>query len=83
MQETLLQQGVELMIFGMGTVFVFLALLVVVTTAMSSLLQRFLPAKPIEPAVTRMPAQAAAPVEDQQLMAVLSAAVHKYRSRHK
>lgn len=83
MQETLLQQGVELMIFGMGTVFVFLAVLVVVTTTMSSLLQRFLPAKPIEPAVTRMPAQSAAPAEDQQLMAVLSAAVHKYRSRHK
>lgn len=83
MQETLLQQGVELMVFGMGTVFVFLAILVVVTTTMSSLLQRFLPAKPVEPAVTRTPAPAPALTDDQQLMAVLSAAVHKYRSRHK
>ena len=40
MQNTLVQQGIELMLFGMGTVFIFLALLVVVTTVMSALVER-------------------------------------------
>lgn len=83
MEETLLLQGLELMIFGMGTVFLFLAVLVVVTIAMSSLVQRFLPAKPVEKSVNQAVSPLAASNDEQQLMAVLSAAVHKYRSRHK
>ncbi|HCS26941.1 MAG TPA: oxaloacetate decarboxylase gamma chain, partial [Spongiibacteraceae bacterium] len=41
MSATLLEQGLELMYFGMGTVIVFLSLLVVVTSMMSSLARRF------------------------------------------
>jgi oxaloacetate decarboxylase gamma subunit len=41
MEPTLLDQGVELMLYGMGTVFVFLAILVVATISMSALVQRF------------------------------------------
>lgn len=83
MEETLLQQGLELMVFGMGTVFLFLAVLVVVTIAMSSLLQRFIPATPVDKTVDQVASPSTAANNDQQLMAVLSAAVHKYRSRHK
>ncbi|MCR9277243.1 MAG: OadG family protein [Pseudomonadaceae bacterium] len=36
-------QGLELMLAGMGTVFVFLTLLVAATTLMSALVQRFTP----------------------------------------
>lgn len=81
MQESLLQQGVELMIYGMGTVFVFLAILVFITTLMSTLIQRFFPEKeaPVVP-TTQAPV---ASQKDEQLVAVISAAVHKYRSRHK
>jgi oxaloacetate decarboxylase gamma subunit len=79
MQSPLVQQGVELMLFGMGTVFGFLACLVLVTALMSALLQRFTPIKETQPALS-----ANAPVQqDEQLIAVISAAVHKYRSRHK
>lgn len=80
MQDSLIQQGVELMLFGMGTVFVFLALLIVCTTVMSSLVQRFFPVKPL----AVMPAtKQHAGTNDDQLIAVISAAIHKYRSRHK
>lgn len=81
MQDSLLQQGIELMIFGMGTVFVFLAVLVVVTTLMSFIVQRFFP-ETQAPAAPVTQASVAAP-KDEQLIAVISAAVHKYRSRQK
>ena len=84
MQESLMQQGVELMLYGMGTVFVFLTLLVILTTAMSALLSRFV--KP-ELAVARRSAGpdagAAVATDDKQLIAAISAAIHKHRSRHK
>jgi len=41
MQETLIDQGVNLMLFGMSTVFVFLTILVFATTVMSKLVSRF------------------------------------------
>lgn len=46
MQESLLSQGADLMLFGMGTVFFFLAVLVLVTTSMSALVVRFFPEPP-------------------------------------
>jgi oxaloacetate decarboxylase gamma subunit len=81
MQETLLQQGIELMIYGMGTVFTFLAVLVLVTLLQSMIVSRFFPeaiiaAKPI----TQAPV---ASNNNEQLIAVISAAVHQYRSRQK
>lgn len=80
MQESLMQQGVELMLYGMGTVFIFLTLLVVLTAVMSALLGRF--AKP-EPAVVSPAVRPAAAPDDKQLIAAISAAIHKHRSRHK
>ena len=80
MQPSLMQQGVELMLYGMGTVFVFLAVLVVTTTLMSALLQRFVKPEPIaEPPVANLPVS----IADDQLIAVIGAAIHQYRSRHK
>ncbi|MEE8059246.1 MAG: OadG family protein [Pseudomonadales bacterium] len=81
MQQSLMQQGVELMLFGMGTVFVFLAVLVVTTAIMSSLLQRFIKPEPV--AVSPSAASNEASGRDPQLIAVISAAIHQYRSRHK
>ena len=45
----LLQQGLELMLAGMGTVFVFLTCLVFATMGMSALVRRFEPAATVEP----------------------------------
>jgi len=43
MQATILDQGVTLMLVGMGTVFVFLSLLVVAMTAMAGIIKRLTP----------------------------------------
>ena len=76
MQETIMQQGVDLMLFGMGTVFVFLTVLVIATTIMSSLVQRFFP----EPAV---PDAGPAPtgVTDPKLLAIIKAAIEQHRKK--
>jgi oxaloacetate decarboxylase gamma subunit len=80
MQNELMQQGVELMLYGMGTVFTFLALLIVATTFMSIVVRRFVKPEPL-PAklVHRQPVDE----NDEQLVAIIGAAIHKYRSRNK
>jgi oxaloacetate decarboxylase gamma subunit len=50
MQDTLIDQGLNLMLFGMGTVFVFLTILVFATILMSTLVNRFTPATKVEQA---------------------------------
>ena len=41
MQQTIIQQGFDLMLYGMGTVFVFLCCMIAVTTLMSRIAQRW------------------------------------------
>ena len=80
----LLAEGFNLMLIGMGAVFVFLVLLILATTLMSSLVARFLPApEPELPLITNQQAQPSAPVSDKPLLAVIAAAVHRHRMRHK
>lgn len=82
MEPSLVSQGTELMLYGMGTVFVFLTILVMATTLMSSLVQRFFKAPPPAPAA-RPAAPGPAAHQDDTLIAVISAAIQKHRSRHK
>tara|TARA_R100001163_G_C5061730_1_gene198675 strand:- start:2194 stop:2439 length:246 start_codon:yes stop_codon:yes gene_type:complete len=78
--ENLITEGFSLMLLGMGTVFVFLTLLVVVTTGMSSVVQKYLP----EPVPTTPKGTSRASQQDQQtLLAVISAAIHAHRSNKK
>jgi oxaloacetate decarboxylase gamma subunit len=79
-QPTLIEQGVELMLYGMGTVFVFLALLIAATSIMSALIQRY--AKP-EEVILKRAVNNPVVTDDDQVIAVISAAIHKYRSRRK
>lgn len=82
MQDEIIASGVELMLYGMGTVVVFLALLVVTTSAMSRLLGRYFPeVEPVPATASRPVAPAVAPTQDAQLVAVITAAVHQHRSR--
>ena len=85
MQGDILAQGLELMLFGMGTVVLFLGLLVVATAAMSRLLGRYFPEpeRTLSPSrQATQPAQPAAADEDAQLVAVISAAIRRHRQRH-
>ena len=49
MQDTLIDQGFSLMLYGMGTVFIFLTILVFATWLMSTLANKFAPEAPVEP----------------------------------
>ncbi len=75
MEKDLISQGLELTLFGMGTVVVFLTLLVFVTSGMSALVAKYFPAPPTPPAARA----AADPVADATLLAVISAALHQHR----
>ena len=77
METSLIGQGVELMLFGMGTVIAFLTLLVLATMLMSALVERFLPEPP--PQVPGSSLSAAA--VDPTTLAIISAAIHQHRSR--
>lgn len=80
MQDTdLLQDGLALMGLGMGVVFVFLTLLVVAVVLMSRLVQRFAPT-PAPVNAKRARALNAAEV-DEEVLAVIGAAVHHYRGK--
>jgi oxaloacetate decarboxylase gamma subunit len=80
-EPSLVTQGLELMVFGMGTVFVFLTMLVFVTTIMSRLVLKYAPEPEVVPAKSaRKPAQGGV---DPQLLKVLSAAVKEHRARQK
>lgn len=73
----LISEGFNLMLLGMGTVFVFLTILVFVTSFMSSLVQKY---SSVEPATENI-SDAAIILEDQALLAVISAAIHAHRSK--
>ncbi|MBF0446422.1 MAG: OadG family protein [Magnetococcales bacterium] len=74
----LMSKGIELMFLGMGTVFVFLAVLVFAVSKMSELAQKFEKSQP-QPQ-TSQPTMAAT---NNDHIAAISAAVHQYRSKHK
>jgi oxaloacetate decarboxylase gamma subunit len=74
----LLSDAVELMALGMGTVFVFLTILVYVTATMSALVKKY---APVQPAGHQVPAGTPAQPEDQTLLAVIAAAIHAHRNR--
>ena len=70
----LMSSGVELMIVGMGIVFLFLVLLVFAINTMSSLIQRFFPDEPKAEKVVKIET-------DKATVAAITAAVHQYRSK--
>ncbi|MFT7414207.1 MAG: oxaloacetate decarboxylase gamma subunit [Methylophagaceae bacterium] len=89
---SLMSEGLTLMLFGMGFVFLFLTLLVGATSLMSRIITKYeknvgvLPEDgvPSPTAVIPRHGPLAHPhIEDKTLISVLSAAIHKHRSRNK
>ncbi|MDD5463406.1 MAG: OadG family transporter subunit [Methylococcales bacterium] len=74
----LMSSGVELMLAGMGIVFLFLAMLVVAINIMSSMVQRFFP--DAQALVITAPVSSGI---DKSMVAAITAAVHQYRSKHR
>lgn len=83
-EADIFMQGVELMVFGIGSVAIFLSLLVVVTSLTSRLMTRYFPEAEPVPVMPRTQRPAAVPgAEDAQLTAVIAAAIHRHRAgRH-
>ena len=79
MEGSLISQGLELMLYGMGTVIVFLTMLVFATGLMSRLVMRFDPpmSEPRPPAAT----DSASTGPDAKTLAAISAAIHQHRTR--
>ena len=75
--DVVIQQGADLMLFGMGIVFVFLTMLVIVTTLMSRLVQRWFPEKELAAATNK---ESDSGVDD-RVVAIIQAALDKHRSR--
>ena len=73
----LLSEALTLMILGMGTVYVFLTLLVYLTATMSLLIKKFAPVQPSG----QKPSGAAVQSEDPTLLAVITAAIHAHRNK--
>jgi len=80
MSPHLLSDGFTLMAYGMGFVFAFLTILVVAIGLMSRCIDRFCPQSLPPTACPIRPPARAAPEDDTVLLAVLTAAVHRYRS---
>lgn len=70
------------MLMGMGTVFLFLTILVFVTSFMSSLIQKYLPETSAEVLPTAA-ASLSSGKNNPALLAVISAAIHAHRSNVK
>ncbi|WP_226647836.1 OadG family protein [Microbulbifer variabilis] len=76
MQGTLLQQGVDITLFGMGIVFIFLLLLVIGTGIMSRIITRYFPE--VE-AVAASPGSGSD--DNARLHAIIKAAIEQHRKK--
>lgn len=76
----MMSSGIDLMVIGMGIVFAFLALLIVMVNIMTSVIQRFFPEEPVT-IVT--PSSASTSHTDAGVIAAISATVHQYRNKYK
>ena len=71
------------MIYGMGTVFVFLTILVVATSLMSFCMTRFLPEQIQENRPVSVPSSPAKAPVDAQTLKVIQQAIYQHRAKTK
>ncbi|WBA79952.1 OadG family transporter subunit [Endozoicomonas sp. GU-1] len=79
----LISEGSSLMLFGMGFVFLFLTLLVLVTSLMSTIIDRYFQ-EPVPSAVANpilVNSQSSSSDDQGELIAVISAAIQMHRTK--
>ena len=76
----LLLEGVELMLFGLGFVFLFLALLVLMIRVMSRIIELLASKTPV-PASAPVVARFADEAPSAELLAAIQSAIHQHRAR--
>lgn len=77
MDALLISQGLDLMLYGMGTVFTFLTLLVGLTGLMSRAVMHFSPEEPAETEVSTHQIHSA--IVDKKIVKVIQAAIDQHR----
>lgn len=85
MQTTLFEQALDLLVFGMGTVFIFLAILVIAINLMSRFVSTFFPeAIPLDiPGIQTAPSTDSFNKDiDNTTLAAIQAAIHQHREKH-
>ena len=81
MQDTLIDQGFSLMLYGMGTVFIFLTILVFATWLMSRLVNKFAPEAPVEPKKQPNANVSSANTPSPQVLNAIRQAISAHRQR--
>jgi len=76
METNLVMEGVKFMFLGMGTVFTFLVIMILVMNLMSYIVHRFFPEP--QPSVGT-PQQANAPKDNKKVIAAITAAIKHHR----
>ena len=79
MDASLISQGLDLMLYGMGTVFTFLTLLVGLTALMSRSVMRFSKEEPVESGANSVNHQIHDSVVDKRIVKVIQAAIDQHR----
>lgn len=77
--ENIVSQGAELALFGMGTVFVFLTVLIGATALMSALVLRFSPLAVSEEKRSGGANSSKSSPAEGELLAVISSAIQQFR----
>lgn len=78
MNSKLLQDGLDMTLYGLGAVMAFLLVLVFATIIMSALVRRFFPdPEPLEPAERGLAVASQTP--DQRMLRVITAAIARHR----
>ncbi|MEZ5491566.1 MAG: OadG family protein [Gammaproteobacteria bacterium] len=83
MRENLTETGLMLTLYGMGTVFTFLVLLIFATRAMSWLALRLATSEQASPSVSTSSAPERTSGARGEILAVITAAVHQHRKAKK
>ena len=83
MDGNIVEQGVELMLFGMGTVVLFLTLLIIVTGAMSWVLGRYFLEEVEVPIISTGQSPRTLRADHHQVppIAVITAAIHQHAAK--
>ncbi|MDJ0832986.1 MAG: OadG family protein [Gammaproteobacteria bacterium] len=82
--QPLIVESVQLLLLGMGTVFIILTMLIFLISFSSKFLARYEDEPPhvSAPVKPRTPANQVAAANDSQLVAVISSAISAYKKRH-
>lgn len=82
MSSSLIDQGFNLMLFGMGTVFVFLTILIFATSTMSKIITRYFPEKIVAAAPPKRKSKAlGATSVAPATLKIIQAAIEQHRNR--